>query len=263
MFTFTPGWNTGGMETPREEPQAEPQRPEPAEAPAPRQRPVRQRPSRHKGAVDRVRDAHFPLALRGYDRTAVDAHLAEVAQLVAELEATQLRENVVQRALDEVGEQTSSLLQHAHDTAEEITARSRSQAEGRLQRAEHEAEMVRREADQYAERVAADTKRLTEERRRLIEELRAYAEDVLSTADDALERLPELLGERPEDTTQPTQQLPTAVPEHEPEPAPAPEPEPEPQSEPVAGQEPQQARYDDGISEGVLRVERRPKQSSS
>ena len=118
------------METPREESQAQPQRPEPAEAPAPRQRPVRQRPSRHKGAVDRVRDVHFPLALRGYDRTAVDAHLAEVAQLVAELEATQLRENVVQRALDEVGEQTSSVLQHAHDTAEEITARSRSQAEG-------------------------------------------------------------------------------------------------------------------------------------
>jgi DivIVA domain-containing protein len=95
--------------------------PRPARPPqSSRQRSVRPRQSRHKGAVDRVREVQFPLVLRGYDRAAVDAHLAEVAQLVAELEATQLRENVVQRALDEVGEQTSGILQHAHDTAEEI-----------------------------------------------------------------------------------------------------------------------------------------------
>jgi DivIVA domain-containing protein len=259
MFTFTPGWNTEGMEA------------------------RHHRPVRHQGAVDRVRNVQFPLALRGYDRAAVDAHLAAIAQLVAELEATQLRENVVQRALDEVGEQTSSILQHAHDTAEEITARSRSQAEGRLQRAEREAEEIRREAEQYAERVANDTRRLTEERRRLIEELRTYAEAVLSVADDALERLPELLAERPEDTTQPTQQLPAAVPEPEPqaqpqpqpqpaaqpqpEPQPAPEPEPAPAPEPerIAAAEPppSEPRFDDGVSEGVLRVERRPKGNSS
>jgi DivIVA domain-containing protein len=237
----------------------------------PRQRAVRQRPSRHKGAVDRVREVQFPLVLRGYDRAAVDAHLAQIAQLVAELEATQLRENVVQRALDEVGEQTSSILQHAHDTAEEITARSRSQAEGRIQRAERESEMLRREAEQYAERVANDTERLTEERRRLIEELRTYAEDVLSVADDALERLPELLAERPEDATaaEPTEQLPAVASEPEPQPEPEPEPqsdpqpEPDPQPDPAPERSPTDPAFDDGISEGVLRVERRPKGGSS
>src|SRR5215211_3831533 len=138
-----------------------------AEAP---KRPARRRRSRHGSAVDRVRKTDFPVALRGYDRQAVDKYVADVAQLVAELEATQTREGVVQRALDEVGEQTSGILQHAHDTAEEIAARSRSQAEGRLQRAEHEADEVRRDADRYAERVVEDTRRLWEDRQRLIED---------------------------------------------------------------------------------------------
>ena len=235
----------------------EPQPEQPPQPPPRQQRSVRQRPSRHTGAVDRVRDVQFPLAMRGYDRGAVDAHLAQLAQLVAELEATQLRENVVQRALDEVGEETSGILQHAHETAEEIASRSRSQAEGRIQRAEREAAMIRQEAQQYADRVANDTRRLTEERRRLIEELRHYAEDVLAVADDALERLPELLADRPEDgpppepepeaAAQPTEQLP---PPPEPEPAPPPPP-PEPAFE-----------GDDGIAEGVLKVERRPKDGS-
>jgi DivIVA domain-containing protein len=156
-----------------------------AEAPKP---PARRRRSR-QSAVDQVRHTDFPVAMRGYERQAVDRYVADVAQLVAELEATQTREGVVQRALDEVGEQTSGILQHAHDTAEEIAARSRSQAEGRLQRAEQEAEQTRQEADDYARRVVEDTQRLWQQRQRLIEDMRQLADEVLGTADDALERL--------------------------------------------------------------------------
>src|SRR4051795_13300596 len=203
--------------------------PEPQPPPQRQQRSVRQRPSaRHSGAVNRVSEVEFPLVLRGYERSAVDGHLAQIAQLVAELEATQLRENVVQRALDEVGEETSGILQHAHETAEEITSRSRSQAEGRIQRAEREAELIRREAQQYADRVASDTRRLTEERRKLIEELRQYAEDVLAVADDALERLPELLAENREN-----QPPPPPPPELDPDPTqPLPDPDPTPPAPP-------------------------------
>jgi cell division initiation protein len=141
--------------------------------------------------VDRVRPTRFDVVLRGYDRNAVDRYVAEVAQIVAELETTQLRENVVQKALDEVGEQTSSILQRAHQTAEEIETRSRSQAEGRLQRAEREAELLRRDAERYAEELASETQRLWEDRVRLIEDMRQLADEVLGVADDALERLPE------------------------------------------------------------------------
>jgi hypothetical protein len=141
--------------------------------------------------VDRVRPTRFDIVLRGYDRNAVDKYVADVAKIVAELETTQLRENVVQRALDEVGEQTSSILQRAHQTAEEIETRSRSQAEGRLQRAEREAELLRRDAERYAHELAAETQRLWEDRIRLIEDMRQLADEVLGVADDALERLPE------------------------------------------------------------------------
>jgi DivIVA protein len=158
-----------------------------AEAP---DREPRKRP-RGKTAVERVRTTRFPVVMRGYDREVVDRYVADVQQVVAELESNQLRENVVQRALDEVGEQTSSILQRAHETAEEIEVRSRSQAEGRLQRAEREAEITRRDAERYAEELAAETQRLWQDRVRMIEDMRQLADEVLGVADDALERLPE------------------------------------------------------------------------
>jgi DivIVA domain-containing protein len=150
------------------------------------QRPL---PARDEG--DAPHDVDFPIVLRGYDRASVDAYVDEMTRLVRDLESTQLRENVVQRALDEVGEQTSSILQRAHETAEEITARSRAKAEGRLQRAEREAEILRRDADEYAERIVADARSLWDERQRLLDDLRSLADEVLGTADDASDRLPE------------------------------------------------------------------------
>jgi DivIVA domain-containing protein len=150
-------------------------------------------PSRfERSAADRIRDYEFPLAVRGYDRQAVD----DFVDQVVELEGRQTRESVVQRALNEVGEETAGILQRAHETADEIAARSRAQAEGRLQRAEREAEILRRQADEYSEQVVVDTRLLWDERQRLLDDLRQLADEVLATADEAAERvsLPEQLG---------------------------------------------------------------------
>lgn len=147
------------------------------------------RPLTRERASERVRDADFPLAVRGYDRRAVDEYVAELTLLVDELEGRQLREKVVQRALDEVGEETASILQRAHETADELAARSRAQAEGRIQRAEREAEIARADADKYAQEVAADTQRLWDERQALIEDVRRLADEVLATAEEATERV--------------------------------------------------------------------------
>jgi cell division initiation protein len=142
------------------------------------------------GAVDRVRQADFPIVLRGYDRAAVDAYVADVAQLVAELEATQLPETVVERALDDVGEQTSAILKRAHEAAEDIAARSRAQADSRIEQAEREAELTRREAEDQVRRLEDDMRSIWQERQRLIENIRHLADDVLALADDAIDRLP-------------------------------------------------------------------------
>ena len=150
-----------------------------------------------RSAADRIENRSFPVVMRGYDRAAVDTFVQEVLELVRDLEGRQSQESVVQRAIEEVGEETASILQRAHETADEIAARSRAQAEGRIQRAEREAELLRQEADAYSEKIVVDTRLLWEERQRLIEDIRQLADDVLATADDALGRvtMPEMLGE--------------------------------------------------------------------
>ena len=106
--------------------------------------------------------------------------MEEMLEVVTELEARQSREAVVQRALDEVGEDTAGILQRAHETADEIAARSRAQAEARIQRAEREADIIRRQADEFSEKVIVDTRLLWEERQRLIEDIRQLADEVLA-----------------------------------------------------------------------------------
>ena len=181
-------------------------------------------------ASERLRDASFPTAVRGYDRRSVDEFLAELRNAVAELEARQTREGVVQKALDELGEETAGILQRAHETADEIAARSRAQADGRLQRAEREAEIVKRDADEYAEQVVSDTRLLWEERQRLIEDIRHLADEVLATADDAMERLklPEPLAAEQDPETTTAEGGPVTPIPHPLSIAPSPEPEDEP-----------------------------------
>jgi DivIVA domain-containing protein len=153
-----------------------------------------------RSRADEIANRTFPVAMRGYDRAAVDTFLQEVVQLITDLESRQTRDTVVQRAIAEVGEETAGILQRAHETAEEIAARSRAQAEGRIQRAEREAELLRQEADAYSEKIVYDTRILWEERQRLIDDIRQLADDVLGTADEAAERvsMPQMISEQDE-----------------------------------------------------------------
>ena len=168
---------------------------------------------RAASASEQLREVSFPLAVRGYERAAVDDFVNAVRAMVAGLEANQTREGVVQKALDDVGVETAGILQRAHETADELGRRSRAEAEDRLQQADNEAEEIRRYADEYSEQVVVDTRQLWEERQRLIEDIRRLADEVLATADDAMERLklPEPLAAAEADTEQPLRG-PVAVP---------------------------------------------------
>jgi hypothetical protein len=180
-----------------------------------------QRFARSASASERLREANFPLVVRGYHRQTVDLFIAELLEQVEDLESHQTREGVVQKALGELGEETAGILQRAHETADDITARSRAQADARIQRAEREAEILRRDADEYAEQVIVDTRALWDERTRLIEDIRQLADEVLGTADDAIDRLklPEQI-----DSAEPVEDDPETM-------ALAPEPAPEPFAE--------------------------------
>jgi hypothetical protein len=120
---------------------------------------------------------------------AVDAWREELAKQIEALETPAPRDTAVKRALEEVGEETAAILQRAHEAADELTTRSRSQAEGRLQRAESEAEATIREAEERARQLEVETRALWEQRARLLEEIRQLADEVLGVADDAAERI--------------------------------------------------------------------------
>jgi vacuolar-type H+-ATPase subunit H len=135
-------------------------------------------------------DVHFPIALRGYDRIAVDAYVKQTSQLVAELQATRSPEAAIRRALDRVGEQIAGILQRAHDTAEQITTQSRSEAEDRLEAARQEAAKITAAAQQRLKDLDADTDRIWSERRQIVDDTRELANQLLGLTDSAADRFP-------------------------------------------------------------------------
>lgn len=148
--------------------------------------------------VDEIRHVEFPVARRGYDREAVDAYVARVTQLVAELDATRSPQQAVKRALERVGEETASILRQAQQTAQEMIARSETRAREREQQAEREARRMKADAQAEVRRLDEDTDRIWEERQRLIEDTRKLADLMLRVADDAEERFPSEPVEEPQ-----------------------------------------------------------------
>jgi DivIVA domain-containing protein len=151
--------------------------------------------------VPEVANVDFPVALRGYDRLAVDAYVKRVSQLVAELNAGRSPQAAVRRALERVGEDVSGILKRAHETAEQITAQSRIEAEDRLESARREADQTITSARQEADSLLADARRhLTEldaetdriwaERHRIVEDAHQLASQLLALAEEAVERFP-------------------------------------------------------------------------
>jgi DivIVA domain-containing protein len=188
------------------------------------------RPSRGRTFLPELTGVEFSSARRGYDREEVDQYVERVSRIVVELEAMRSPDAVIERALADVGEETSAILRRARKAAEEIIADAESQAADRTSvaeaharelredadrysartRAEGEqvlsdaraqadeiakqaaadARRVREDADRYREQVSSHIEQLAQERHRLIEDLRKLADQFHRTADRALEQIP-------------------------------------------------------------------------
>jgi cell division septum initiation protein DivIVA len=153
-------------------------------------------------------NADFPAALRGYDRLAVDAYVQRASQLVAELQATRSPEAAVRRALERVGEQISGILQRAHETAEEITAQSRREAEDRLEKSRVEAREIEAAALQRVRDLDVDTDRIWAERGRIVDDARELAQQLIGLAETAAERFPPAAETAPYDDDAPLTRAP-------------------------------------------------------
>jgi DivIVA domain-containing protein len=114
-----------------------------------------------RGSIDvpaEIRDVSFAVSLRGYDREEVDAYVARVNRLIAELDVSGAPEVAVRHALEQVGEQTRGLLQRAGETAEEITVRARQEAEESTARVKAEAVEIVAKANAEAEEILGRSK---------------------------------------------------------------------------------------------------------
>lgn len=158
--------------------------------------------------VEDIRSISFPTSMRGYDRDAVDAYVEQVNRLIAELEISRSPESAVKHAVAQVSEETRGILERAHETAEQITTRSRAQADDRVQQAEREAAEIVSGAEQRVHELDADAEAIWAERLRLIGDVRDVADRLLAVADEAAARFPSA---HPDDETQALPAGPEAV----------------------------------------------------
>jgi DivIVA domain-containing protein len=108
-----------------------------------------------------VLDVHFPAAVRGYERDAVDNYVKRVNRVIAELKVRGSPPAAVRHALEQAEGKVQGLLRAAREAADEITASARQEAEENTARAKAEAaeltvqtsaeaDRVKGEADAYA-----------------------------------------------------------------------------------------------------------------
>jgi DivIVA domain-containing protein len=132
-----------------------------------------------------LRNVSFPVSVRGYDRRAVDIHIARVNRLIAELEATRSPEAAVRHALEQAEEQTSSILHRARETAEQMIATARQEADEITARAKAEAADIVVNASTEADRAKAGATTQVAKATTEAEEILARSRE---EADEALKR---------------------------------------------------------------------------
>jgi DivIVA domain-containing protein len=109
---------------------------------------------------EEIETASFTIGLRGYDKQEVEDYLVAVADHV------RLISDASRSAYVDLGEEMGELLQHARDSADEMTRKSQEEITALRAQADAEATDKRREADEYRQRakdeVGEEVKRIRE-----------------------------------------------------------------------------------------------------
>ena len=179
-------------------------------------------------SLDRIRNATFPTARRGYDKHEVEKFLARLADWLATGAGDESRSDTVKRELERVGQRTGAILAQAEESAQQIRGEAEEEARQTITSANEEAEQARTEAAET--RRAADVEagaiqqRAEDEARKKIEAARAQAkrivdegaqrrEDIEAVIADLVRRRDEVLA----DTEELSSKLTRAVTDHRPQ----------------------------------------------
>jgi len=142
------------------------------------------------GTADDPGQGRFPVTALGYDRLAVDEHVAALERELDELRAHGQPPMTVTEELERIGEQTASILVVAHDKAHETTKRAEEQAERCIADAAANAVSITEEAQRRLRELDAETDSVWRERERLLEDVRAVSSALNALADQASDRFP-------------------------------------------------------------------------
>jgi DivIVA domain-containing protein len=116
-------------------------------------------------SLDRIRNATFPSARRGYDKHEVEKFLARLADWLETGAGDEDRSDTVKRELERVGQRTGAILSQAEDSAQQIRAEAEEEARGTINTANSQAEETRSQADAYSSQTRAVAERYAEEAR--------------------------------------------------------------------------------------------------
>jgi DivIVA domain-containing protein len=103
-----------------------------------------------------VLDISFPVAVRGYDRRAVDAYIKRVNRVIAELKVRSSPPAAVRHALEDAEGTVQELLQAARAAAEQITSSAQQESEENTARAKAEAATLVVDTNAEADRMKAE-----------------------------------------------------------------------------------------------------------
>jgi cell division septum initiation protein DivIVA len=142
------------------------------------------------GGGDDADSARFPPAPFGYNRTAVDEHLAELERELSQLRAQHAPTASITDELERIGEQTASILVVAHDQANETTRLAQEQADRCVADAAANAVQMTAEAKAKLRDLDAETDAVWRERERLLEDVRVVSAALANLANQASERFP-------------------------------------------------------------------------
>jgi cell division septum initiation protein DivIVA len=130
----------------------------------------------------------FPLVIRGYERRAVDDYVEALSARIAELEALQSPSVAVKQAVERAADDTASVLNTAHETADGIVTRARQEADRTLTQARAQAERMVADAEARLREIALETDALWQERARLVADAQAVSTQLAELADAAAVR---------------------------------------------------------------------------
>jgi DivIVA domain-containing protein len=186
-------------------------------------------------SLDRIRNATFPSARRGYDKHEVEKFLGRLADWLETGGGDEPRSDAVKKELERVGERTGAILSQAEDSAQQIRAEAEEEARGTINSANLQAGETRGDADSYASETRASADRQAREAieaaqaeaRRIVEQANQRRDDMEALIGDLMRRREDVIA----DTEELSRKLAAAAEQHRSEELRMPEPLPDPADE--------------------------------